>query len=164
MRSAASRSWRATPPAIRSRSRTGLYAGLAADALRFFYLQRSGVPIDEARAPGYGRPAGHLGVPPNTGDTAVPAWTGPDAERLYPGWSERGRFDVSGGWYDAGDHGKYVTSGALPAWQLLAAVDLLRAHPDTAPTGLEDSCSRRPGGSWTGCCGCRCRRATRTRA
>ena len=114
-----------------------LYAGLAADALRFFYLQRSGCPIDEARAPGYGRPAGHVGVPPNTGDTAVPAWTGPDAERLYPGWSESGRFDVSGGWYDAGDHGKYVTSGALPAWQLLATVDLLRAHPATAPAGLE---------------------------
>ena len=114
-----------------------LYAGLAADALRFFYLQRSGCPIDEARAPGYGRPAGHLGVPPNTGDTAVPAWAGPGAERLYPGWTETGRFDVSGGWYDAGDHGKYVTSGALPAWQLLAAVDLLRAHPHTAPPDLE---------------------------
>jgi endoglucanase len=114
-----------------------LYAGLAADALGFFYRQRSGCPIEESRAPGYGRPAGHLGIPPNTGDTAVPAWTGPDAERLYPGWTEAGRFDVSGGWYDAGDHGKYVTSGALPAWQLLAAVDLLRAHPRTAPPGLE---------------------------
>ena len=31
--------------------------------------------------------------------------------------------DVSGGWYDAGDHGKYVTSGSLPAWQLLATVE-----------------------------------------
>ena len=116
---------------------SGLYAGLAVDALRFFYLQRSGCPIDESRAPGYGRPAGHVGVPPNTGDTTVPAWTGPDAERLYPGWSESGRFDVSGGWYDAGDHGKYVTSGALPAWQLLAAVELLRAHLAAAPDGLE---------------------------
>ena len=84
--------------------------------------------IDDALAPGYGRPAGHVGVPPNTGDTAVPAWTGPDAERLYPGWREDGRFDVTGGWYDAGDHGKYVTSGALPAWQLLATVELLRRH------------------------------------
>ena len=30
-----------------------------------------------------------------------------------------------------------MTSGALPAWQLLAAVDLLRAHPAAAPYGLE---------------------------
>src|SRR4051794_739620 len=34
-----------------------LYRGLARDALAFFYLQRSGIAIDEARAPGYGRPA-----------------------------------------------------------------------------------------------------------
>jgi len=97
-----------------------LYAPLRDDALRFFYLQRSGVAIDDARAPGYGRPAGHAG------DTAVAAWSGADARRLYPGWSCPGRFDVSGGWYDAGDHGKYVTSGAMAVWQLLATIELLR--------------------------------------
>lgn len=97
-----------------------LYRGLVRDALAFFYLQRSAIPIDDTRAPGYGRPAGH------PGDTSIAAWTGPDAERLYPGWSCPGRFDVSGGWYDAGDHGKYVTSGAMPVWQLLAAVELIR--------------------------------------
>jgi endoglucanase len=98
----------------------GLYRPLVRDALAFFYLQRSGIAIDEARAPGYGRPAGHLG------DLETCAWTGADAERLYPGWSCPGRFDVSGGWYDAGDHGKYVTSGAIPVWQLLATVELLK--------------------------------------
>jgi endoglucanase len=97
-----------------------LYRGLVRDALAFFYLQRSASAIDEARAPGYGRPAGH------PGDASVQAWTGPAAERLYPGWSCPGRFDVSGGWYDAGDHGKYVTSGAMPLWQLLATVELIR--------------------------------------
>jgi endoglucanase len=114
---------------------SGLYTGLARDALRFFYLQRSGCAIEETRAPGYSRPAGHAGFAPNTGDTAVPAWQGPAAGSLYPGWVEAGRFDVSGGWYDAGDHGKYVTSGALPAWQLLATAELVRRHP--APAGLD---------------------------
>ena len=114
---------------------SGLYVGLTRDALRFFYLQRSGCAVEEIRAPGYGRPAGHAGIAPNTGDTAVPAWQGPDAGSLYPGWAEDGLFDVSGGWYDAGDHGKYVTSGALPVWQLLATVELVRRHP--APAGLE---------------------------
>ena len=90
-----------------------VYRPLVRDALAFFYLQRSGIAIDERRAPGYGRPGGHAD------DVAVEAWTGPDARRLYPGWSCRGRFDVSGGWYDAGDYGKYVVSGSLPAWQLL---------------------------------------------
>jgi endoglucanase len=71
--------------------------------VRFFYPQRSGIAIDDAVMPGYGRPAGHAGVPPNRGDTDVDG------------------LDLSGGWYDAGDHGKYVTSGALPASMLLAA-------------------------------------------
>jgi endoglucanase len=106
-----------------------LYGPLVRDALAFFYLQRSGTAIDEARAPGYGRPAGHLG------DLEACAWTGADAERLYPGWSCPGRFDVSGGWYDAGDHGKYVTSGAMPVWQLLVTVELLRRRGGDA--GLE---------------------------
>jgi endoglucanase len=79
------------------------YAGLLGDALRFFYAQRSGIAVDDAVLPGYGRPAGHAGVPPNQGDTDVDG------------------LDLSGGWYDAGDHGKYVTSGALPASMLLAA-------------------------------------------
>jgi hypothetical protein len=55
----------------------------------------------------------------------VPAWTGPDAQQLYPGWRCEGRFDVSGGWYDAGDYGKYVTSGAIAVWQLLSTLELL---------------------------------------
>ena len=71
-----------------------LYGPLAADALRFFTLQRSGIAIDDTVAPGYGRPAGHVGMPPNRGDTRVRAWTGPDAERLYPGWRCDGEFDV----------------------------------------------------------------------
>ncbi|MDM7831582.1 glycoside hydrolase family 9 protein [Cellulomonas edaphi] len=96
-----------------------LYAGLRTDALRFFSLMRSGTEI---AAPGYERPAGHP-------DTSVPAWTGPDAERLYPGWHDDAAYDVSGGWYDAGDYGKYVTSGAIAVWQLLGTLDLTPDDP-----------------------------------
>jgi endoglucanase len=106
-----------------------LYEPLARDALGLFYLLRSGFPIDEQRAPGYGHPAGHAGIPPNQGDTAVPAWTGPEAGRLYPGWVPTGRYDVSGGWYDAGDYGKYTVSGSIAVWQLLNILELLRRAP-----------------------------------
>jgi len=111
-----------------------LYDMLAADALRFFYAMRSGTPILDQVLPGYGRPAGHLGRPPNRGDLEVPAWTEPDAQELYPGWRCDGAFDVSGGWYDAGDYGKYVTSGAIAVWQLLSTLDLLR-RADRTPIG-----------------------------
>ncbi|MBO3095567.1 glycoside hydrolase family 9 protein [Cellulomonas dongxiuzhuiae] len=93
----------------------GIHAALRDDALRFFTLMRSGTAIT---VPGYARPAGHP-------DTAVPAWTGPAAAHLYPGWHDDGTYDVSGGWYDAGDYGKYVTSGAIAAWQLLGTLDLV---------------------------------------
>jgi len=115
-----------------------LYDRLAGDALGFFYLMRSGTPIVDSVGPGYGRPAGHAGQPPNRGDTTVRAWTGTDAERLYPGWHCEGEFDLSGGWYDAGDYGKYVTSGAIAAWQLLSTLDLLLKTQSALNSKLAD--------------------------
>jgi len=103
-----------------------VYDMLRADALGFFYVMRSGTQISETIAPGYDRPAGHAGRSPNRGDVAVPAWTGVGARRLYPGWRCEGTFDVSGGWYDAGDYGKYVTSGGIAVWQLLSTLGLLK--------------------------------------
>jgi endoglucanase len=64
----------------------------------------------------------------------VAAWTGPEAQTLYPGWRCDGTFDVSGGWYDAGDYGKYVASGAIAVWQLLSTLDLL-GKTDRTPMG-----------------------------
>ena len=111
-----------------------LYRGLFQDALKLFYVQRSGCEVGDAILPGYQRPAGHVGVPPNMGDTAVASWSGPDAERLYPGWVCPGTFDVSGGWYDAGDHGKYVVGGGIAAALLLSAHErLVRRDGGIAP-------------------------------
>ncbi|GAA1287242.1 glycoside hydrolase family 9 protein [Saccharothrix xinjiangensis] len=79
------------------------------DALAFFYHQRSGTPI-EARHVGsqHARPAGHLNVAPNRGDDGVPC-------RVSCGYTS----DVRGGWYDAGDHGKYGVDTGIAAWQLI---------------------------------------------
>jgi endoglucanase len=111
------------------------YYGLFGDALRFFYAQRSGIEISDSVMPGYGRPAGHVGRAPNQGDTSVTGWTGPAAEGLYPGWTMDRQMDVSGGWYDAGDHGKYVVNGGLSAALLLASSELLDRH-DVEVQGL----------------------------
>ncbi|TCO39051.1 endoglucanase [Kribbella antiqua] len=87
-----------------------VYAGLRQDALAYFYNNRSGIPIEATYVgPQYARAAGHLGIAPNQGDTNVPC---------FPGTCDYS-LDVRGGWYDAGDHGKYVVNGALAAWQLL---------------------------------------------
>ena len=94
-----------------------LYAPLARDAMRYFLLARSGVELlPEFAGDAYARPAGHAGVAPNQGDTAVgcqqPRW-------WYSDWTCDREFDVSGGWYDAGDHGKYVVNGGIAVHQLL---------------------------------------------
>jgi endoglucanase len=79
------------------------------DALAFFYHQRSGTPIlAQLVGTQYARPAGHINVAPNRGDNAVPC-------RVSCGYT----LDVRGGWYDAGDHGKYVVNGGISAWQLI---------------------------------------------
>ncbi|MDL5352739.1 glycoside hydrolase family 9 protein [Microbacterium sp. zg-YB36] len=119
-----------------------IYAGLFADSLRVFRLMRSGIPVTEDVLPGYSRPAGHVNTPPNSGDAAVAAWTGPEAERLYPGWHCEGTFDVSGGWYDAGDYGKYMTSGSIACWQLLGILDFLppSTAPDSIVTAVREEC------------------------
>jgi endoglucanase len=85
------------------------YERLRTDALKFYYTQRSGIEILDSLRPGYGRPAGHVNVEPNKGDRDVPCQ--PDVCDY--------RLDVTGGWYDAGDHGKYVVNGGISVWQLL---------------------------------------------
>jgi endoglucanase len=86
--------------------RPDLYRALEYDALAYFYHARSGI---ELKMPYVGdakwaRPAGHLS------DQSVPC--APDAKCNYT-------LDVSGGWYDAGDHGKYVVNAGISVWTLL---------------------------------------------
>jgi len=93
----------------------GLYGQMKYDAVWFFYHNRSGIPIEMPYAgkPEWQREAGHLS------DKNVPC---APVDKLFPAqkayacdWA----LDVSGGWYDAGDHGKYVVNGGISLWTLL---------------------------------------------
>ncbi|KAA9373559.1 glycosyl hydrolase family 5 [Microbispora cellulosiformans] len=101
------------------------YADLKLDALKFYYTQRSGIAIDDALRPGYGRPAGHVDVAPNQGDKNVPCQPGVCDYRL----------DVSGGWYDAGDHGKYVVNGGISVAQLMSEFERTKNASTAKPIG-----------------------------
>jgi endoglucanase len=89
-----------------------VYHTLKYDALAYFYHNRSGIAITTPFAGGtqWTRPAGHIGVAPNLGDTNVPCAS--DAGCSYS-------LNVSGGWYDAGDQGKYVVNGGISVWTLM---------------------------------------------
>ncbi|MEU9652322.1 cellulase [Streptomyces sp. NPDC048110] len=92
---------------------TAAYERLRLDSAKYYYTQRSGIAISDELRPGYGRPAGHVGTAPNQGDTEVPCQPGVCDYTL----------DVSGGWYDAGDHGKYVVNGGISTWELLSTYE-----------------------------------------
>jgi endoglucanase len=97
-----------------------VYTRLKYDALAYFYQSRSGIPITMpfAGADQWTRAAGHLSVPPNQGDLAVPCFDRVDT--LGTPWTGCDyTLDATKGWYDAGDHGKYVVNGGIAVWTLL---------------------------------------------
>ena len=89
-----------------------VYHQMKYDALAYFYQDRSGIAITMPYAGGsqWTRPAGHLGVSPNQGDTNV---------ACQPGIGCNYSLDVRGGWYDAGDQGKYIVTAGISTWTLL---------------------------------------------
>src|SRR4029079_10955828 len=82
-----------------------VYKKLKYDALSYFYQDRSGIEIKMPYAveERWARPAGHL----------------PDKAPCAKDLGCNYTLDVTGGWYDAGDHGKYVVNGGFLAWGLL---------------------------------------------
>ncbi len=84
------------------------YSALLYDSLNYFYQNRSGIEIkSEYITSGdknaLARAAGH----PKDMAEIEQTWG-------YSGSS--GTIDVTGGWYDAGDHGKYVVNGGFSLW------------------------------------------------
>ncbi|GAA1777679.1 cellulase [Luedemannella helvata] len=110
------------------------YDKLRADTLSAFYPQRSGIEIKDSVAPGYARPAGHVGVAPNKGDLSV---------ACLPGTCDYA-LDVTGGWYDAGDFGKYVVNGGIAAYQLMSAFERTKTARSAQADKLGDGTVRLP--------------------
>lgn len=115
--------------------RADLYDSLRSDSLAYFYQNRSGIEIDaDLVGEEYARPAGHLGVAPNKGDTDVPCQPGVCDYRL----------DVRGGWYDAGDHGKYVVNGGIAVAELMDTYERTLTADGAESAELGDGALRVP--------------------
>ena len=96
-----------------------LYKGMLNDALNYFYQNRSGIDIESKYI--------------TSGDKTALAHTAghnPDIAYIQNKWvksykgdgsdieKSNGTLDTTGGWYDAGDHGKYVVNGGISVWTL----------------------------------------------
>lgn len=84
-----------------------IYTKMKYDSIKYFYHNRSAIPIimPYADRQDLTRDAGH----PN--DVLAPDPT-KDYKASYT-------LDVTGGWYDAGDHGKYVVNGGISTWTVM---------------------------------------------
>ncbi|BCE00008.1 glycoside hydrolase family 9 protein [Marinicellulosiphila megalodicopiae] len=142
---------------------TSIADQLQFDALAYFYHNRSGIEIEEALVGAeHARDAGHVGGSITvdvldeddmvigteeilyTDDRMVDTWackadkeddTSLELDETLPGC--RIGVDVSGGWYDAGDHGKYVVNGGISVWTLMnqyERANLLGSNADTFGT------------------------------
>ncbi len=131
----------------------GIYQQLRVDAASYYYPVRSGIAVKEHIRPGYGRPAGHVSAPAdgtiNRGDRAVPCQslanqTTPQGTNVYGAntgpWlcPEGFTLDVHGGWYDAGDHGKYVVNGGISVAQLMITHERSKTAATAHAHALED--------------------------
>ena len=88
---------------------TDLYGELADAALKSYYYARVGVDIEEAFGGKWHRQAGH----PDT-EVFIHASA---ADELRP---EGTTISSPGGWYDAGDYGKYIVNSNITTWTLLS--------------------------------------------
>jgi endoglucanase len=103
-----------SPPFVISE---GLYGEALDASIKSFYYQRASMPIEEEHGGRYSRAAGH----PDMGCAFHPS----------AGRTE-GTLDSPGGWYDAGDYGKYVVNAAISVGQMLNLVEL---YPGTIGDG-----------------------------
>ena len=88
-----------------------LYNNMLYDSLKYFYHNRSGIDITMpyCEEQQYARSAGHN--PDNVQTEIVNTGSSWDYNDSYS-------LDVTGGWYDAGDHGKYVVNGGISVWTM----------------------------------------------
>ncbi len=127
-----------------------IYQQLRYDALNYFYLARSGIDIDGSLVGDtrYSREAGHVNnrdgslVPDsaNRGDYGVECLTVEEEGEywLYGDWECDYTLDVVGGWYDAGDHGKYVVNGGIAVAQVMGTYERTFYTPTGDSSNLGD--------------------------
>lgn len=107
------------------------YATLAEDSLSYFFQNRSGIEIAEEYVPEpqFARAAGHV-------SEQITCFSGEDMwGTQWPGCVHV--LEATGGWYDAGDFGKYAVNGGISTWMLLNAYERLQSlqQTETWPDG-----------------------------
>ncbi len=95
-----------------------VYDGMLKNALNYYYQNRSGVDIEAA----YITSGDTSTLAHEKGHDPDKAYVQSEWVKFYAGDFSDGdktyQIDGTGGWYDAGDHGKYVVNGGISVWTL----------------------------------------------
>ena len=109
-----------------------IYGNMLRDSLNYYYLNRSGIEIEDKYIQNGGknesksalaRKAGHDPDKAYITDEWVPLYTEKANSEIASRYASNGTVDVTGGWYDAGDYGKYVVNGGVSMWTLANAYE-----------------------------------------
>lgn len=96
------------------------FEGVAKSTIKAFWYNRSSYALKSSYAGQWARDAGHL-------DNAVII----HKSAKSPGRDSGSTFSSPGGWYDAGDYGKYVSNAGISTWTLLSLYESAPAYFDT---------------------------------
>lgn len=104
------------------------YGDIAVAAMKSYYLQRTGMPIEEKYAGKYARPAAHpdtnVQIHPSAASPQRPAGT--VIESPY-------------GWYDAGDYNKYIVNSGFTVGTMLMAYQINKENLDKMNLNIPES-------------------------
>lgn len=117
-----------------------VYAKMSSDALKYFTANVAGksvhgysMAVDDPAKQEQGRTAGHI-----ESDKIAICRSGKDrfGNDFGNGCTlPLGNLDVSGGWYDAGDQGKYVVNGGISLWTIQNLIERLQKKADAMTAG-----------------------------
>lgn len=110
-----------------------LLAGATKAALRAYYFNRASMAIDEAYGDSWHRAAGHPDQNVLIHSSAATASRSAGTSISSPG-----------GWYDAGDFGKYIVNGGISVHTLLAAYEAFPAYYNELDLRIPESNNSTP--------------------
>ena len=91
--------------------------------VKSFYYQRTGEKLTEEFAGKWARPASHMD----------------DKLEFHSTMERKGTWNAHGGWYDAGDYGKYIVNGGVSVATLMLACEMCNAPQVVGGKGFEPS-------------------------
>lgn len=106
---------------------------LSKAAIKGYYFNRSSMALDAAYAGKWARNLGHADIQVKVHSSAASVQVPANSSISSPG-----------GWYDAGDYGKYIVNSGISTYTLLLAYEMFSGYYDTLKLNIPESSNNLP--------------------